>query len=199
MSVKTPSEKFLMTVPKPIHDWLSDEAEKLGVTVQDRVRVMLEEEKGHSRHRSNLLSKEIEEQCYQLGKKVYDEFATERKRLTIIQVPSYSDDKEYNKFYLEHGIDDSLILPVIHKNFQPFLPDKLEDTLNEYHISRAAKQVAELENKLLSVCDDGDKLFEALPFTCGIRFKGGEWVGWFRICLNSEKTPTMADTIRVTS
>lgn len=199
MSVKTPSEKFLMTVPKPIHDWLSYEAKRLGVSVQDRVRVMLEEEeKKQSKYRNNLL-KETEEKCYRLGKTVYDEFATERKRLTTIQVPSYPNGEEYEKFYLEHDIDNSLILPVIHKNFQPFLHGEPENKLDEYDISKAAKQVAEVENKLLSICDDGDKLFEALPFKCGIRFKGGEWIGWFRICLNSEKTPTMADAIQATS
>jgi len=203
MSVKDPTERFLMTVPKPIYDHLSEQAEKLGVSVQDRIRVILEEEK---KKRSKYWIKppsmgktetieevgaKLENDCYQIGKKIYDEFAIERKRLTIIQMPSH-DDKE---FWEEHDQDGSLVLPVIQKSFQPLLDDKLY----EYDISKAAKQVAEMENKLLSVCEDGDKLFEALPFKCGVRFKDGKWRGWCRVCLNSEKTPTMADAIRVTS
>jgi len=160
-----------------------------------------EEEKKQSKYRGEILSKEIEEKCYQLGKSVYDEFATERKRLTIIQIPHDPnfESESYSAFCQEHEIDDKLVLPVIQMNFNPFLPDKIEGKLYEFAISQAAQKIAELENKLLSVCENEDKLFEALPFTCGIRFKGGEWVGWFRVCLNSERTPTMADAIRVTS
>ena len=200
MSVKTPSEKFLMTVPKPIHDWLSKEAERLGVSVQDRIRAMLtEEEKRQSKYLGSFLSKEIEERCYQLGKEIYDEFATERKRLTVLQVPRDYSSKKYKEFSLEHYPDDSIVFPIMQKSFYPFLCGESENKLDEYNIGKAAKQIAELENKLLSTCEDGAKLFEIFPFKCIIQFKNGEWIGLFRLSLNSEKTPTMTDVQRVTS
>ena len=199
MSVKTPSEKFLMTVPKPIHDWLSNEAEKLGVTIQDRIRVMLEEE---VKRRINFTDAEVEavkQECYLIGKKTYDEFAIERKRLTILQMPEDYKSEKYKAFFLEHDIPIDFTLPVIQKSFQPILRGESDSKLHEYDINKAAKQVAELENKLLSVCEDGDKLFEMMSFGCRIYVKDGEWTGCFRICLNSERTPTFADAIKVTS
>lgn len=198
MSVKTSSERLLMTVPKPVYDWLANAAEKDGVTVQDKIRELLEQNYAIFRELIKIFGKstetveefgaKLEEECYQLGKKVYDEFATERNRLTVIQ-------PEHDSYLEEYGLPDDFVLPVIQKNFLPLENNEL----NRYVIAKAAKQVADVENKLLSICNDGDKVFEALPFGGSVRTKDGNWRGWFRICLNSEKTPSWADAIRVTS
>lgn len=203
MSVKTPSERFLMTIPKPIHDWLSEEAEKLGVSVQDRVRVMLEEQgrlAGVSLSmygKTNKMTKrwnhdELQEKCYAIGKPIYDEFATERKRLEINRV---SEDGGVLYFY---DVDDaeSIVIPVISKSFPPL---DYDGKLFMLEICKAARQVAEMENQLLSICEDGDKVFQAMPFKCHVWYKVGAWDGAFRVCLNSEKTPTLADAFKAVS
>ena len=203
MSVKTPSERFLMTLPKPLHDWLSKEAEKLGVSIQDRVRVMLEEQgrlAGVNLSMHGKIGKitkrwdhdELQERCYSMGKPVYDEFATERKRLEINRV---SEDGGVLYFY---DVDDakSVVIPVISKSFPPL---DYDGKLSMLEICKAARQVAEMENQLLSICEDGDKVFQAMPFKCHIWHQGGTWDGAFRVCLNSEKTPTLADAFKAVS
>ena len=45
MSVNDPKERFLMTLPKPIYDWISEQAEKIGVSPQDRMRYILLKQK----------------------------------------------------------------------------------------------------------------------------------------------------------
>lgn len=201
MSVKTPSERFLMTLPKPIYDQISGEAERLGVSIQERVRIVLEEHKKRldkPLERPKILKNpELEKRCYEVGKKVYEEYAVERKRLRIIQV--------------EDGIGkmeiDEVILPIIAKTFHPFdrgIKISLyylggDEYLSMVNIGKAAKEIAEMENKLLAICEDGEIVYEALPFQCRIWSKNEVWEGSFLVCLNSFKTPTLSDVLRVTS
>jgi len=207
MDIKDPTERFLMTIPKPIHDWLSAQAEKLGVTIQDRMRYILSEQKQTSELEKNEdsdIKKELKKTCYEIGKKIYDEFAIERKRLCVKEV---SDDG--STLWIDRdNSEDSIIIPVISKNFQPYttkskisLYDEkpLETELDKLDICKAAQKLAETENKLLSVCDDGDIVYEAMPFKCFVWFRKGRWDGCFRVCLNSERTPTLADITKVTS
>jgi len=42
--MKTQTERFLMTLPKPVHAWFEEQANKLGVSTQDRIRVSLGED-----------------------------------------------------------------------------------------------------------------------------------------------------------
>jgi len=203
MSVKTPSEKFLMTVPKPLYDHLSKQAEKLGVTVQDRVRFILEESRKRKneyismygileeRQQKEWNIEELQKTCYSIGKPIYDAFATERKRLRLITV---SEDSSV-MFYQESGKDE-VVIPVISKSFYPVGYD---GELLELKICSAAKQVAEFENKLLSVCSEEDILYSAMPFKCHIWRKNDVWEGVFRVCVNSSRTPTIADAFNAIS
>ena len=202
MSVKTPSEKFLMTVPKPLYDHLSKQAEKLGVTVQDRVRFVLEEARKRKNEHISMHGRleekqqkewgieELQEICYSIGKSIYDAFAVERKRLQVIPL---SDDGSV--MYKEWGENDVMI-PIISRSFYPL---DYSNELIELKICDAAKKVAELENKLLSVCEDGDSLYQAMPFKCHMWYKNGVWAGVFRVCVNTPRTPTLVDVQRVTS
>lgn len=207
MSAKDPTERFLMTLPKPIHDWLSTQAEKLGVSVQDRLRYILSEQKQISELEENKpteLLKQLKETCYKMGKKIYDEFAVERKRLCIRQLS----DNGSALFVDRDNLEDSIVIPVISKNFRPYTSKPkismydekpVESELDKLDICKAAQRLAETENKLLSICDAGDIVYEAMPFKCFIWFKDGCWTGAFRVCVNSEKTPTLADIVKVTS
>lgn len=192
-----------MTLPKPIYDWLSSEAERLGVTVQDRIRVILEKCQVVYSEYVNLYGisaekekkqwsiEELQETCYSIGKPIYDVFATERKRLQVIPL---SDDSSV-MFYKESG-GNEIIIPVITKSFYPL---DYANELLELKICSAAKQVAELENKLLSVCEDEDNVYQAMPFRCHIWYRAGVWEGAFRLCVNTPRTPTLADVARATS
>jgi len=206
MNERDPTERFLMTLPKPIHDWLSEQAEKLGVSIQDRMRYILSEKKQILELEKNEptdLKEELKKICYDIGKKIYDEFAIERRRLCV---------KELNDpgilFIDREDSDESVVIPVISKNFRPYttrsnislFDEKLVETeLDKLDICKAAQKLAETENKLLSICEDGDIVYEAMPFKCFIWFKKGCWSGAFRVCVNSEKTPTLADIVKVTS
>jgi len=207
MSVKDPTERFLMTLPKPIYDWLSTQAEKLGMSTQDILRHMLVRQKQISELEENKpteLQETLKETCYKIGKKIYDEFAVERKRLCVKQV---SDDGGV-LFIEQNDLLDSIAIPVISKNFIPYTSKprvsmynggSMETELDKLDICKAAQKVAETENKLLSVCDDGDIVYEAMPFKCFLWFRNGAWTGAFRVCVNSERTPTLADVVRATS
>lgn len=210
MSTKTPSERFLMTLPKPIYDQMAEEAEKLGVTVQDRIRTHLEKlleslkmlyEMGeeltkHQEHSKIIDNPQLEKHCYEIGKKIYDEYAIERRRLTITRVRDeagwlYTD-------YIES--DPPIVLPVIQKTFRPFDYEvEGDECLSIVTIGKAAKAVAETENQILAICEDGDIVYEGLPFQCKVWGKNGIWEGMFRLVLNSARTPTLSDVLRVTS
>jgi len=207
MSVKDPTERFLMTLPKPIYEWLSTQADKLGISVQDRMRYILSEQKQISELEENKpteLKKELEEICYKIGTRIYDEFAVERKRLCVKRVSH-----DGSVLFIErNNLLDSISIPTISKDFQPYTSKpkismwdekNIEIGLDKLDICKAAQKVAEMENKLLSVCEDGDIVYEALPFRCYVWFKNGCWNGTFRICINSERTPTLAEVIKVTS
>ena len=54
-----------------------------------------------------------------------------------------------------------------------------------------------MENKILSVCEDGDIVYDAMPFKCKVWYEDGKWEGYFRICFNSARTPTLGELSKV--
>ena len=183
-------KRLLLTIPDDICDWLQREARKRDVTVQNRIRAVLENNVGKAGRPifGAKEQKEVDERVRDIAKKFYSLYATERRRLRIIDVSrSRSLAEEFVK-----------PIPVISKSFANFVFG--HDEIDEGPIREAVKFVSELENKVLSVCDDGEEVFESSPFNCWTWHSAdGNFYGMLRLALNSRKTPTVEDMNRVVS
>jgi len=204
--MKDPTERFLMTLPKPIYEWLSNQAEKTGISIQDLLRHILARQKKLSELEEGNYSdseehKTLKEKCYELGKKIYDEFAVERKRLCVKQIAG-----DGGVIWVpKEKQEESILIPVIQTSFQPYISkttisvhgtDSMETELDKLDICKAAQKLAETENRLLSICEDGDIVYEAMPFRCSVWFRNRRWEGVFRVCVNSERTPSITDAFK---
>lgn len=182
--------RLLLTVPDGIYSWLEREAKRRDVTVQNRIRAVLENNIGKAGRPifGEKEQVEIDEQVREIAKKFYGLYATERRRLRITDV-------SHSRSLTEEFVKP---IPVISKLFAGFVLG--HDEINENPIRDAVKHVSELENKVLSVCDDGEVVFESLPFNCWIWHSAdGRFYGMIRLAFYSSKTPTAEDMNRVVS
>ena len=133
---------------------------------------------------------DVEKEVIDFAQPLYNRLATKRKNLKLVQVNGTS-----WAYCGDEAEEPVIVFPVIYKEFVVYGSD---GKLNQVAIRSAVIHITDLENLLLSPCVVGDTLFEALPFQCNVWLMGGEWKGVFRECLNTERTPTMADAVRVT-
>lgn len=184
--------RLLLTVPDGIYGWLEHEAKRRNVTVQNRIRAVLENNVGKAGRPifGEKEQMEIDERVRDIAKKSYSLYATERQRLRIIDVSRGNHMKRFEELMIQ--------MPVISKSFENFVFG--HDEIDENPIKEAVKFVSELENKVLSVCDDDEEVFESSPFNCWTWHSAdGRFYGVIRVSLNSIKTPTIEDMNRVVS
>lgn len=134
-----------------------------------------------------------DEELTEIAQPIYEQHATERKKFKIIQLrnPNY---KWYK--YEDGDIVKEIQLPVI--TADPFIFRDSDGNLDIEIATKRTIKIADDENKLLSICKKGDLIVQAMPFACHT-WKDHDNNVWavFRIIINTEKTPRMADMIEL--
>lgn len=180
--MKEERKRILLTIPVSIYDWLEREAKKADTSVQNRIRAVLENNIGKYGHPifGRKQKADIWDKTGEIAKKFYDVYATERRRLKINEYP----------YSILPG--PNFEFPTFDVTFKRFVSD--DGKIIEAPIRDAVKRIVNMENQLLSVCDDGEDVWEGMPFMCQVWYgRGGEFHGILRVVLNSMKTPTYAD------
>lgn len=183
--------RLLLTIPDNLSVWLGREANKRGVSIQNRIRAVLN---SHSSKRGfdpifDLKDRaEVWDRVEVIAKRFYDLYAIERQRLEIVGLL----DDEGNNLNEKNQI----VIPIINKSFFNFVDAGNE--VVEGHIEEAVKCLTDEENKILSICDDGETVFEGLPFKCHTWYGiDRRFYGQVRVAINSRRTPTMDDVNRL--